>query len=106
MKRRGFFGAFAGLMAAPVAAVALKQAEIYDLPVVVPPAEPLTLLPPDMSKYLSYTARVTAFASVDTQINDEYERDNAIIHCPACDGREFVGYANCRHCGGKMPECA
>jgi len=103
MKRRGFFGAFAGLAAAPVAAVALKQTEGWDLPVTASAKEPEPLpVWPEIKEFSSQGAPV-AVEGWDV-VGDQLDEMHGIVRCPSCNGREFQGYVNCRHCGGKMPE--
>lgn len=96
MKRRGFFGAFAGLIAAPVAGAALKSE--LDLPVVTNPPMPCPLPEWPEVKYIAFTATCTPWATVSDSLDEMHK----ITRCKFCGGREFSHYRNCRHCGASM----
>lgn len=101
MKRRGFFGAMAGIFGAPVAASAASMVTEAGRLVQPPPVSRPQALAPYPEWSYSVACMSEAEFMTDT-VDEDYERKHNIVHCQYCGGREFPDYINCRHCGASM----
>ncbi len=101
MKRRGFFGALGGLIAAPAAAVIVSKQVQGELMAAVEPAADKPLAREMHESYLSMTCATVGFnpRSAAWEPSEGYDERNNIVRCAHCGTRGFADYTHCDSCG-------
>lgn len=113
MKRRGFFSALAGLVAAPAAlaaAEALPEATPQPPKIVGFGGPPMyaEILDDDLEQRFSMT--VTPILQYPDRVPslkddpDGYDKYHCITRCVACNERIFREYMYCKYCHAEQPQ--